>query len=85
MTSHVDMKQKHQCFHYNILQCTTGEWNYCFDTSKKQGQSYEIYVRAVVAFWEIGKGHNAMVTFSEVLNMPTPPIAQKSKIKEFYL
>ena len=56
VTSHVDMKQKHGYSHYIILQCTTCEWKYCFNTSKKQGQSYEINVRAVLAFREIGKG-----------------------------
>ena len=43
------------------------------DTLKKQGQSYEINVQAVLAFREIGKGHSTMTTFCKVLNMPVPP------------
>jgi hypothetical protein len=32
-----------------------------------------VNVRAVLAFREIGKGHNAMTTFNKVMNMPAPP------------
>ncbi len=67
------MKKKHGYSHYIVLQCEACEWKYCFYTSKKQGQSHELNVRAVLAFREIGKGHNAMTTFSKVLNMPAPP------------
>jgi hypothetical protein len=49
------------------------EWKHCFNTSKKQGHSNEVNVRAVLAFREIGRGHNAMTTFSKVMNMPAPP------------
>ena len=73
MKSHVDMRKKHGYAHYISLHCVAYDWKYCFNTSKKQGQSYEINVRAVLAFREIGKGHSAMTTFSKVLNMPTPP------------
>ena len=73
VASHVDMKQKHGYSHNITLQCTTCEWKHCFNTSKKQGQSYEINVRADLAFREIGKGQNAMVAFSKVLTMPAPP------------
>ena len=73
MTSHVDMRKKHGYSHYIVLQCEACEWKYCFYTSKKQGQSHELNVRAVLAFREIGKGHNALTTFSKVLNMLAPP------------
>ena len=73
MKSHVDMRKKHGYAHYISLQCVACDWKYCFNTSKKQGQSYEVNVRAVLAFREIGKGHSAMTTFSKVLNMPAPP------------
>jgi hypothetical protein len=53
------------------LEC---EWKYCFNTSKKQGHSHEINVRAVLAFREIGRGHTAMTTFTKVMNMPPPPM-----------
>ena len=49
------------------------EWKHCFNTSKKQGRSHEVNVRAVLAFREIGRGHSAMTTFSKVMNMPAPP------------
>ena len=84
---HVDMKQKHGYSHNITLQCTTCEWKHCFNTSKKQGQSYEINVRADLAFREIGKGQNAMVAFSKVLTMPAPPKrdnCKKFKIKKSY-
>ena len=56
-----------------LFYSATCEWKSCFNTSKKEGQSYEINIRAVLAFREIGKGHNSMVTFSKILNMPAPP------------
>ena len=49
------------------------DWKHYFDTSKKQGHSYEVNVRAVLVFQEIGRGHGPMVTFSNVMNMPSPP------------
>ena len=76
MKSHVDMTKKvkkHRHAHYISLQCVECGWKYCFDTSKKQGQSYEINVRAVLGFRKIGKGHSAMTTLSKVLNIPAPP------------
>ena len=56
---------------------TEFEWKYCFHTSKKQGPSYEVNVRAVLAFREIGRRHNSMVTFTKVMNIPPPPTRQK--------
>ena len=78
MSSHIDMKEKNGFSHYIVLECcnTECEWKYCFHTSKKQGPSYEVNVRAVLAFREIGRGHNAMVTFTKVMNMPPPPTRQ---------
>ena len=49
------------------------EWKHCFNTSKKQGRSHEVNVRAVLAFREIGRAHSVMTTFSKVMNMPAPP------------
>lgn len=34
-------------------------------------------VRSVLAFREIGKGHNAMVTFAKIMNMP-PPLTRRN-------
>jgi hypothetical protein len=53
--------------------CMECDWKHCFNTSKKQGHSHEINLRAVLAFREIGRGHNAMKTFTKVMNMPAPP------------
>jgi hypothetical protein len=43
------------------------EWKYYFNTSKKQGQSYEVNARQ--QSWLLEK----LGTFSKVLNMPAPP------------
>ena len=76
ITSHIDLKKKHGFAHYIVLQCVECEWKYCFFTSQKQGPSYEMNVRAVLAFREIGRGHKAMVTFTKVMNMPPPPTSR---------
>lgn len=75
MTSHIDMKKKNGFSHYIVLQCedTECEWKHCFHSSQKQGPSYNVNVRAVLAFREIGRGDSAMVTFTKVMNMPSPP------------
>jgi hypothetical protein len=73
--SHVDMKKKCGYSNYIVLQCKNMEcgWKYSFNSSRKQGRSYEANVRAVLAFREIGKGHSAMTTFNKMMNMPAPP------------
>jgi hypothetical protein len=75
VTSHVDIKKKNGFSHYIVLQCNNENcsWKYCFNSSKKQGYSYETNVRTVLAFREIGRGHAAMVTFCKIMNMPAPP------------
>lgn len=75
MSSHIDMRKRNGYSNYIVLQCKSMdcEWKYCFNTSKKQGHSHEVNVRAVLAFREIGRGHTAMTTFSKVMNMPAPP------------
>ena len=72
--SHVHMKKKCGYSNYIVLQCENIEcgWRYSFNSSKKQGRSYEMNVRSVLAFREIDKGHNAMTTFNKVMNMPAP-------------
>ena len=75
MSSHIDTKKKNGYSHYIVLQCKSMEceWEHCFNTSKEQGRSHEVNVRAVLAFREIGRGHSAMTTFSKVMNMSAPP------------
>ena len=72
---HIDIKKRNGYSNYVVLQCKDMdcEWKHCFNTSKKQGHSHEVNVRAVLAFRDIGRGHNAMTTFSKVMNMPAPP------------
>ena len=78
MSSHIDMKKKNGFSHYIVLQCNNTEcdWKHCFHTSEKQGPSYTVNTRAVLAFREIGRGHSAMVTFTKLMNMPPPPISR---------
>lgn len=73
--SHNDMKKRNGYSNYVVLQCKNMdcEWKHCFHTSKKQGHSHEVNVRAVLAFRETGRGHSAMTTFNKVMNMPAPP------------
>ena len=74
-TSHIDIKKRNGYSNYVVLQCKDMdcEWKHCFNTSKKQGHSHEVNVKAVLAFREIGRGHNAMMNFTKVMNMPAPP------------
>ena len=86
--SHVDMKKKCGYSNYIVLQCNNMEcgWKYSFNFSKKLGLSYKMNVRAVLAFREIGKGHNALTTFNKVMNMPAPLTQRnltKSRMKRF--
>ena len=78
MSSHIDMRKKNGFSHYIVLQCNNTEcdWKHCFHTSEKQGPSYTVNTRAVLAFREIGRGHSAMVTFTKLMNMPPPPISR---------
>ena len=50
--SHADMKKKCGYSNYLVLQCESMEcdWEHSFNTSKKQGHSYEVNVRTVLAF-----------------------------------
>ena len=77
LESHVDLRKRKGYTHYIVLQCKNKEceWKYSFNTSKKQGCSHEVNVRAVIvlAFREFGQGQAAMVTFSKVMNMAPPP------------
>ena len=75
ISSHADLLKKHGFSYYIVIGCRSVEcdWKHCFNTSKKQGHSHEINLRAVLAFREIGRGHNAMKTFTKVTNMPAPP------------
>lgn len=52
MDSHVDMRKKNGYSNCIVLQCKNQdcEWKHSFNTSKKQGRSHEVNVRAVLAF-----------------------------------
>ena len=82
MSSHIDMKKKNGFSHYIVLQCdnTECDWKYCFHTSTKQGSSYTVNTRAVLAFREIGRGYSAMITFAKLMNVP-PPTTSRNFMK----
>ncbi len=50
-----------------VVQNVSG--NIAFTLQRNKGY-HEISVTAVLAFREIDRGHNAMVTFTKVMNMP---------------
>ena len=63
------------------IKCAICEWTYFFNSSQafsmpdrdtRGVKSQEISVRTVVAFREIGQGHEAMKVFASILNMPPP-------------
>ena len=45
---------------------------YINQSSKPGSNPYEINLRAVMAFREIGRGNEAMSTFTTIMNMPAP-------------
>ena len=75
INSHVDLKRNTGFSHYISLECRSSkcEWKYCFSTSMKKGQSFEVNARAAMAFRDMGKGHKAMTTFTKVMNIPPLP------------
>ena len=63
------------------IECNDCKWTYNFFSSPEfkfpgkdsRGQkSFEVNIRSVIAFREIGRGHEAMKTFSSMMNMPKP-------------
>ena len=82
------------CLKFTI-NCNGCHWKHCFYSSpefsyprkdQREKRPFEINVRAVMAFREIGKGHEAMKTFNSVMNM-CPPISTRTyneKIHDIY-
>jgi hypothetical protein len=67
-----------------IVQCSNCDFENTFYSSPSINQSskpglnpYEINLRAVMAFREIGRGREAMSTFTAIMNMP-PPLTNHS-------
>ena len=67
-----------------IVQCSNCDFENTFYSSPSINQSskpglnpYEINLRAVMAFREIGRGREAMATFTAIMNMP-PPLTNHS-------
>ena len=63
------------------IECNHCDWTYKFFSSPEfkfqekdsRGQkSYEINIQLVIAFQEIGRGHEAMKTFTAMMNIPKP-------------
>ena len=73
MSPHIDTNKKNGFSHYIVLQC----------------KRVQLEILAVLAFREIGRGHNAMTTFTKIMNMPTSPTRKNftkiKSIKRFYL
>ena len=68
-------------FAIKFLKCSERDWfkqfyfspEFKFDHGETKGKKpMEVNVRSVIAFREIGRGHEAMNTFTTLLNMPLP-------------
>ena len=79
------------CLKFTI-NCNGCHWKHCFYSSpefsfprkdQRGKRPFEINVRAVMAFREIGKGHEAMKTFNSVMNM-CPPISTRTYNKKIH-
>ena len=67
------------CHYFNIerrnISC---RWSKCFSTSReverdgRGAKPFDINIRAIVAFREIGRGHASIETFCGYMNMPPP-------------
>ena len=65
-----------------ILNCLNCNFSETFSTSKQYksdsyAQPFDVNIRAVMAFREMGSGREAMETFAAVMNMP-PPVQHRS-------
>ena len=70
------------CLVFNCKGCDwTKEWFTSPPVKRKQGtpgpQAFDLNIRMVFAFREIGKGYKAMSTFSNFMNLP-PPMAKNT-------
>jgi len=63
------------------VKCIACDWEYSFSSSPefmlpgrdpRGAKSQEVNIRTVMAFREIGKGHEGMKIFSTIMNMPPP-------------
>ena len=65
------------------IECNDFDWTYKLffspefkfqekDSRGREQKSYEIKIRSVIAFREIRRGHEAMTTFTTMMNMPKP-------------
>ena len=46
-------------------------------SNDKKGKQYDINIRSVIAFQEIGKGYAALESFCYIMNMP-PPVTRNN-------
>ena len=77
--TNIDMSRKQGSSLCIEIKCVNCDWERDFSTSpvvqqsSSQGKNaFEINLRFVMAFREIGKGHEAMKTFCQCLNFPSP-------------
>ena len=78
ITIDYDVSQKRGLCHYFLVYCVNCDWRKTFSSSKEipcdnRGRKpFDINVRSVMAFREIGRGHRSMQEFCSVMNMPAP-------------
>ena len=72
----VDFSSKKGLAQKLIVSCEDCNWNYStyLSTSIKTEQSsrYDVNVRSIIAFREIGRGLSHIETFNRIMNMPPP-------------
>ena len=79
----MDLSQKKGLCHTIILNCKKCNFSSSFNTSKPQNSYtrqrarpfYDLNLRTVLAFREIGNGYEAMCNFCTIMNMPKPMTA----------
>ena len=89
VTIEFDVKKKMGFAHHFIITCSNScGWDKSFCTSKlaaRKGRTYDINLRAIMAFREIGKGYTDMETFSGYMNIPPPMSNYNSLVKDSIL
>ena len=81
------LDDERQGFSYSVLvKCNCCDWQHIFHTSheltlpgkdNRGRKSCDVNIRTVMAFREIGRGHEAIKNFTSIMNMP-PPLSAMS-------
>ena len=74
-----EMKQKKGLCHFFSLHCISCDWENTLTTSKEikrqpgaRKKHFDVNVRSVIAFREIGRGHTQITNFCGTMNIPPP-------------